>query len=143
MVRRIASQVHKQAGRLLQANYIREEPAWYRAVLDHPPLPLPPRAPPARPHDDTPRTTPVASSKHMRPRSPRPLPIYYVEDDVRRQFFRDHPFEAYRERSLVESGAVEDEHSIRGEAWTRLRQRGATPCSETYVSILEFAFSLF
>jgi small subunit ribosomal protein S23 len=125
MVRRVATQVHKQAARLLQSNYIRDQPAWFQAVLDHPPLPLPPRAPPSRPHDDAPRTTP-AGSKYARPRAPRPLPVCYVEDDVRRQFFRDHPFEAYRARSLVE-----DEHPVRGKEWTRLRQRGWTPDPET------------
>jgi small subunit ribosomal protein S23 len=142
MVRRVATQVHKQAARLIESRYIREEPAWYQAVLDHPPLPLPPRAPPARPHGDTPQALPTGP-KHTRPRTPRTPPIYYIEDDVRRQFFRDHPFEAYRPRSIVESGAVEEENPISGPAWTRLRQRGRTPCSETYVPDLSQSFFEF
>jgi small subunit ribosomal protein S23 len=137
MVRRVANQVHKQTARLLETGWAMHEPVWYQAVLDHPPLPLPPRAPPARSANDLPSKAAFgAQPKHMRPRSPRPLPIYYIEDDVRRQFFRDHPFEAYRARSLVEGGEVEEEHTVRGKEWTRLRQRGTTPCSETSVALV-------
>ena len=134
MVRRIATQVHKQASRLLLQQYIKKEPAWFQAVLDHPPLPLPPRAPAVREDHDLPphetleaRTKP---SRHMRPPSRHPLPIRYVEDDVRRQFFKDHPFEAFRPRTLVEEGEIEQEHSVNGIQWTRLRQRGRNPSSE-------------
>ncbi|KAI0095119.1 mitochondrial ribosomal protein S25-domain-containing protein [Irpex rosettiformis] len=143
MVRRIASQVHKQASRLLVQNVIKREPAWFQAVLDHPPLPLPPREPPARqdydllPQDQLAART--APAKHMRPAPRRPLPIHYLEDDVRTQFFKDHPFEAYRPRSLVEDGEVEGESSIRGENWTRLRQRGRNPSPE---DAIRFAVNL-
>lgn len=138
MVRRIATQVHKQASRLLLQKYIKREPAWFQAVLDHPPLPLPPREPPPREDYDLPpkdrleaRTAP---SRHMRPASRQPLSIHYVEDDVRRQFFKDHPFEAFRPRELLEGGELESEHPITGAKWTRLRQRGRNPSSEEYVS---------
>lgn len=137
MVRRIATQVHKQASRLLLQKYIKREPAWFQAVLDHPPLPLPPKEPPQRQdYDLQPKDTlaaRTAPSRHMRPPSRRPLPIHYIEDDVRRQFFKDHPFEAFRPRELIEGGEVEAEHLIRGENWTRLRQRGRNPSSEEYV----------
>ena len=39
--KRIANQVHRQASRLLREGYIQREPAWFRAVLDNPPLPPP------------------------------------------------------------------------------------------------------
>ena len=64
---------------------------------------------------------------------PRAMPIEYAADRVRRQFFRDHPFEAFRSGTLVESGLIEDEHPIRGVAWTRLSQRGRNPRPEEYV----------
>lgn len=130
--KRIANQVHKQASRLLREGYIQREPAWFRAVLDNPPLPLPARSPPLRTHFDTPSAatalTPDADSK-----TAKPLPIKYVEDEVRRQFFRDHPFEAFRHTSLVEGAAVESEHPIRGVDWRRLRQRGRNPSPEDAV----------
>ena len=131
--KRIANQVHKQASRLLREGYIQREPAWYRAVLDNPPLPLPAREPPSRTPFDTPLNAPLtrpATSKKI-----QPLDIHYVEDEVRRQFFRDHPFEAFRQTTLVEAATVESEHPIRGEKWTRLRQRGRNPSPEEYVSL--------
>ena len=135
MVRRIASQVHKQVARLMRADYIKREPAWFKAVLEHPPIPLPPREPPARTeYDLPPETRAQSTTKKSRPAKPRPLPVYYIEDDVRRQFFRDHPFEAFRPVTLVEGAAVEDPHPIRDAEWIRLRQRGRNPTPEEYVS---------
>jgi small subunit ribosomal protein S23 len=131
MVRRIASQVHKQASRLTRAGFLKTPPVWYEAVLEHPPLPLPPREPPARTsYDSTPQKQAFALKETP---GPRVLPVKYIEDDIRRQFFRDHPFEAFRARSITEAGAVEDEHPIRGLQWTRLNQRGRNPSPEEYV----------
>jgi small subunit ribosomal protein S23 len=127
--RRIPSQVHQQTARLLRSNYLKFEPAWYQAVLDHPPLPLPPRAPAPRTAYDKDRTKNPDGRHEV-----KPVGIYYTEDRLRRQFFKDHPFEAYRPRTLVEGGRVEEEHPIRGTAWTRLRQRGRNPRPEECVS---------
>ncbi|KAF9053351.1 mitochondrial ribosomal protein S25-domain-containing protein [Panaeolus papilionaceus] len=137
MVRRIASQVHQQVARLMRGNYIKNEPVWYQAVLDNPPITLPPRAPPARTEYDQ---KPATSSSKLRPHSARPLPVYYVEDDLRRQFFRDHPFEAFRPSSLVENDAVHHETRVSGKEWTRLRQRGRNPTPE---DAIKFALNLY
>ena len=145
MVRRVPTQVHKQVARLAQTGYIQREPLWYRAVLEHPPLPLPARAPAnrfpseferhAKPYD-LPQTIEGASSHLKKPKKVRAEQIVYLEDQVRRQFFRDHPFEAFRERSLVEEDRIEDEHPINGAEWTRLSQRTRNPNSEEYASIV-------
>jgi len=144
MVRRIASQVHKQVARLMRADYIQTEPAWFKAVLEHPPLPLPPKAPPARTEYDLlpseSSTSTFQTIPKLRAQKPRPLPIRYVEDDVRRQFFRDHPFEAFRPITLVEGARIEDVHPVRGVAWTRLRQRGRNPSPE---DAIRFAVNLY
>jgi small subunit ribosomal protein S23 len=139
MVRRIASQVHKQASRLTRAGFLKNPPVWYEAVLEHPPLPLPPREPPSRTSYDTsssPRSKQAFASTATatkKTQGSRPLSITYVEDDIRRQFFRDHPFEAFRPRTLTEAGAIENEHPISGLKWTRLNQRGRNPSPEEYV----------
>ena len=112
----------------MRADYIKQEPAWYQAVLNHPPLPLPPKAPPPRTEYDQLPKKPTTGK--MRPHATKALPIYYVEDDLRRQFFRDHPFEAFRPTTLVEGASIKDEHPIRGKEWTRLRQRGRNPTPE-------------
>ena len=134
MVRRFANQVHKQVSRLMLTRYIEREPKWFQAVLDNPPLPLPPRAPPPRTDYDLPPSKQSAARsrppKHGKPLNPKALPIAYLEDELRRQFFKDHPFEAYRSKSLLEDGEIEPEHPISGEKWTRLRQRGRNPSPE-------------
>lgn len=141
MVRRVASQVHKQVSRLAQSNYLRKKPVWYDAVLEHPPIPLPPRGTPTR----TPYDLPGPSANHRVPHKPAKAHtprIVYLEDDIRRQFFRDHPFEAFRERTLVESGVLDDVHAVRDEQWTRLRQRGRNPVPEECVTTLQLDSSL-
>jgi small subunit ribosomal protein S23 len=135
MVRRIASQVHQQVSRLMRGDYIKQQPAWFQAVLDYPPLPLPPKAPPSRTAYDLPYQQPPSAK--LRPNDPRPLLVYYIEDDIRRQFFRDHPFEAFRPITLIEGGGIEDPHPIQGATWTRLRQRGRNPSPEEYVWLLD------
>lgn len=135
MPRRFAAQVHKTAGRLLQAKHIREAPAWYDVVLQHPPIPLPPRAPSNRVSYDIVTTASKETPRRMGAPNVKPLPIYYLEDEIRRQFFRDHPFEAFRPRSLSEKGEIDDEHPIRGLDWTRLRDRGLNPTPEECVTL--------
>jgi small subunit ribosomal protein S23 len=124
MVRRLALQVHKTVSRLKEAKLI-PEPTWFQAVLQHPPLPIPPRGPPPRTKYDTPATEIRKSA--LRPRS---LPIVYLEDKVRRRFFADHPFEALRARSLTEVEGISPPHPIQGKAWTRLAQHGSNPMPE-------------
>jgi small subunit ribosomal protein S23 len=41
--------------------------------------------------------------KHLRTRPPRPQAIVYPEDRLRRQFYKDHPFELSRPKVLVEN----------------------------------------
>ena len=122
--RRVASQVHQQLSRLMRGGYIKKEPAWFQAVLDNPPASLPPKSPPSRTKYD------VKPSSTLRQHSVRPLPIYYIEDDIRRQFFKDHPFETFRPTTLVESDRIEARHSVNGAEWKRLRQRGRNPSPE-------------
>ncbi|KAF9527760.1 mitochondrial ribosomal protein S25-domain-containing protein [Crepidotus variabilis] len=135
MVRRVASQVHQQVSRLMRANYIQKEPAWFNAVLDNPPLNLPPKSPPPRTAYDV-----KPPKSKLKAHSTRPLPIYYLEDDIRRQFFKDHPFEAFRPTTLVESDKIENAHPVTGDKWTRLRQRGRNPTSDDAV---KFCLNLY
>ncbi|KAJ7492377.1 mitochondrial ribosomal protein S25-domain-containing protein [Mycena latifolia] len=135
MGRRIANQVHHQVSRLMRGNIITHQPKWYQPVLDFPPLPLPPKAPSLRTSYDL-KMKPVGE-KLRRPKN-RPLPIYYIEDDIRRQFYSDHPFEAFRPDTLVEKGDIQL-HEVHGEGWTRLRQRGRNPNAE---DAIQFALNL-
>ncbi|KIY61199.1 hypothetical protein CYLTODRAFT_405681 [Cylindrobasidium torrendii FP15055 ss-10] len=142
MVRRIANQVHLQLGRLVQNGVYRERP-WQRAVQLHPPIPLPPKAPSVRTDFDREQQRSSlfgakVETKLQKPKN-RPARVVYVEDEVRRQFFRDHPFEAFRPTTLTEQGEIEAEHAISGKEWTRLRQRGRNPTPE---DAIRYAVSL-
>jgi len=120
----------------MRGNFIQQEPRWFKAVLENPPLSLPAKAPPPRTAYDQ----KAPSSTKLRSHSTRPLPIYYLEDDIRRQFFLDHPFETFRPTSLVENERIDDPHPITGPDWVRLRQRGRNPQPEDAVL---FALNLY
>jgi hypothetical protein len=47
-----------------------------------------------------------AGRRLLEPKNPRPREIVFPEDEVRRLFFLDHPFEAYRAVTLVEGEKV-------------------------------------
>jgi small subunit ribosomal protein S23 len=55
-----------------------------------------------------------------------------MEDKIRRQFFADFPFEAFRPTSLIEmTRSGEPDPTIpEGEEWQTLEQRGAYPTVE-------------
>lgn len=63
-------------------------------------------------------------------RKGRPLKVAYEEDRVRRQFFKDFPFEALRPVSMVEGGEIDVREKVGGEEWTSLEQRGLYPTVE-------------
>ncbi|KAL7423114.1 mitochondrial ribosomal small subunit component [Cryptotrichosporon argae] len=148
MVRKLASQVPAQVSRLLQANLI-SPPTWYHAALAHPPPSLParqvvarsrpaasadasafPDLPPSHLTSARAGTTRRHRVRAMREPKPRVAGVVYDADVVRRQFFRDFPFEAFRPVSLVETREVAREHAAHGAEWTALEQRGAYPTVE-------------
>ena len=118
MPRRIPIQVTQTVSRLLEGGYIKTPPAWYQTTLRHPPALVPPRQTRERPDSDLPRSLQsetrhdlasrerprMNSRKKLRSQLPplRPQPIVYDSDRIRRQFFRDHPWEAKRVATLVE-----------------------------------------
>lgn len=103
-------------------------PAFYPAVLKHPPLPVPPRTPSARTSDDLPvrvvrqrqvqhereerepELHPRRTQRYYKNRLPtlKPRPIEYLEDRVRQQFFKDHPWEGFEPRHLVEKEKLDE-----------------------------------
>ncbi|KAG9018271.1 mitochondrial ribosomal small subunit component [Tulasnella sp. 427] len=143
MPRRFASQVHVTVSRLLRSRFIEQPPAWFDAVMQYPPIPTPARAPPKRSLFDAKERTSQqkkSAAKHGTWHRPEAQDITYLEDRVRRQFFKDHPFEAFRARTLVESGVeLEENQGVSGKNWTRLEQRTQNPSPEDAV---RFAINL-
>ncbi|KAM0756552.1 hypothetical protein T439DRAFT_321257, partial [Meredithblackwellia eburnea MCA 4105] len=88
------------------------------------------------------------SARRKMPRPPnsrnaKPLPIVFPEDQIRLQFFRDHPFEAYRPVELAEGESIQEEREPRGKDWTRLEQRTRYPVAEEYVVLFFFDENTF
>ncbi|KAL0255638.1 hypothetical protein I308_100443 [Cryptococcus tetragattii IND107] len=154
-MRKIPSQVPSAVSRLLQGQVISTPPTWFQPVLSHPPPQLPPYQVKSRPRASDPGikssdfidTVPIRAGELERrdklrgykQRKGRPLEIAYEEDRVRRQFFKDFPFEALRPVSMVEGREIDVRRKVLGEAWVRLEQRGLYPTVE---DCIEFVINL-
>lgn len=66
----------------------------------------------------------------------QPVEIKYEEDQLRTEFFRDHPWELARPRLLLESSGKDFEHHD----WSRIQQPGKRLDGERYI-FLSLAFS--
>ncbi|WFD18405.1 mitochondrial ribosomal small subunit component [Malassezia caprae] len=158
MPRRIPNQVTQTVSRLLQGGYMKAPPAWYEATLRHPPLVPPPHHTRQRPDEDLPRSqqssamrqpheraaaiggrSKLNSRKKIRSQMPplRPQPIVYEADRIRRQFFRDHPWETARPQTLAEMDYTldhGDEPEIPAGTWPELSMWSRmNPSVEKYV----------
>ncbi|KAG0139334.1 hypothetical protein CROQUDRAFT_54857 [Cronartium quercuum f. sp. fusiforme G11] len=168
MPRHHAVLVHNQLSSILKSGLLKAPPPAYSALLNYPPAPTPLRQRTQRPKFDLPvslrsGSTPDSSSSRYRKvvRTCKPLPIVYAEHDrLRKAFYRDHPFEAYRPVSLVEvaddlsartlaepvrriqaDGTLAGPSDLVGpEHWTELRQRTLVPSAEDCVN---FAYALY
>jgi hypothetical protein len=72
MGRKVATQVHHAATRLIQGKLLSQPPLWYDAVARYPPLPLPPRQAVKRSAFDLPQRT-QTTSRQVRPRIASPF----------------------------------------------------------------------
>ncbi|KZO92751.1 hypothetical protein CALVIDRAFT_540633 [Calocera viscosa TUFC12733] len=119
------AQVHKTISRMMRTSKW-QPPIWYPVMLAYPPTLPPPlklQNEKRRAYDLPPNVRPSQLLDK------RPVNIVYPEDRLRKQFFKDHPFEAFRARSIVESAEVQPQ-GIAGEMWERLAQRGRNPSPE-------------
>ncbi|WVO18568.1 hypothetical protein L204_106287 [Cryptococcus depauperatus] len=149
-MRRIPSQVPTTVGRLLQGDVIKSPPTWYTPVLAHPPPQLPPYSVKhrARPHELPPNAFSDSAAipegelerrdklRGWKQRKGRPERIVYEEDRIRRQFFKDFPFEALRPISMIEGSQVDTSKKISGQEWTKLEQRGGYPTVEDTIDFI-------
>ncbi|GAA5922773.1 mitochondrial 37S ribosomal protein mS23 RSM25 [Sporobolomyces koalae] len=74
--------------------------------------------------------------KPFNPKHARPEPIVFPEDKIRTKFYRDHPFEAYRPISLVESDRIQSVSGPEGKDWTALSQRTLNPTPEDCIAFI-------
>lgn len=125
MPRKIPTQVDQSLSRALKGGYLKYAPVSYPTLLAYPPTSLPPRAPFTHVPGDIPSSTSKTSlddlsedirrnrsnsAKKSRSQMPKlfPQPIVYLADRVRERFYQDHPWEAFRPRTLVEGASVQE-----------------------------------
>ena len=135
-MRRIAVQIPDSVGRLIKSGHISTPPTWYSPVLANPPPQISPLRQKIRNRITAEGIPATSLSSTFKPRGGmkaskmRVQEIKYREDDVRRRFFTDFPFEAMRPISMVEMRNVEEQSEIVGAEWTSLGQRGRYPTVE-------------
>ncbi|WVW84703.1 hypothetical protein I302_106737 [Kwoniella bestiolae CBS 10118] len=151
-MRRIPSQVPQAVSRLLQGNVLSQPPTWYIPVLSNPPPQLPPRqvVQRNRPSSASPAHRSTGDMSYIpagelerrdrlrkyKSRKQKPERIVYLEDKIRRQFFKDFPFEALRPVSLVEGREIDESKKVEGGEWVKLEQRGEYPTVEDTISFV-------
>lgn len=122
MPRRIATQVSQLISRQLRGGLLKSSPVAFQTLVNHPPTPLPSRAPVQRSAFDMPSSQGLSwnfedeldgNSKKFRKekrKGPKlgPQPIVYLEDRVRERFYNDHPWETLNPKMLVEGQNIVD-----------------------------------
>ncbi|ODQ54819.1 hypothetical protein SAICODRAFT_69995 [Saitoella complicata NRRL Y-17804] len=100
-----ALRVHQKASDLLAGKQLKIEPAWYRPILHRPP----------------------STNIVMQKRNPRK--IDYPEDNLRAEFYKEHPWELARPRVITENdGRDYDKYD-----WSMLEQPGKPLDGESVV----------
>ncbi|GAD93216.1 mitochondrial 37S ribosomal protein RSM25 [Paecilomyces variotii No. 5] len=119
-------------------------PQWVDVVGDIPPAQVLVRNQPLQhqlvrqrvktlPGSSKPQVVFEAQEKRVKPKKPSrmfsPLEVKYEEDQLRKEFFRDHPWELARPRVLIESSGKDFERYD----WSRLQQPGKRLDGESVV----------
>lgn len=126
------------------AGKLRQVPKWLDIMHDVPPAEVLVRNRPQQhqlvrqrlktvPGASRPQAVFEVQEKRIKPKKAsrmfQPVEIKYEEDQLRKEFFRDHPWELARPRVLVEKSGKDFERYN----WSRLQQRGKHLDGERYV----------
>ena len=90
-------QVHRTASQLFAAERIKSTPPWHEVIGTIPPAQALVRSQPLQHHEQKRKGKVRKASKLFQPQS-----IRYEEDNLRREFFGDHPWELARPRTVLE-----------------------------------------
>ena len=116
------STVQKHATALLQAQRLTHPPSWYKAISQNPPPQKLVRQPLQRTHKPGKRSSRLFT----------PVQVSYEEDELRWEYFNDHPWELARPRMVLENDgrdrerwdwSVELDISINAPKSNSMRQR--------------------
>ena len=108
--------VHQTASTLLAAERITTTPPWYNIIGRIPPSEALVRTQPLQ-HQEAPRTRRLKTKKPSK--LFQPTQVVYEEDELRKQFFADHPWELARPRIVLEN----DGKDAQSCDWSQMAQR--------------------
>lgn len=112
------AELTKHVSRLLKGKLLKKPPTWFAAVNAVPPGPSIIRSQNPevnitgqsaaeqqfiQANRPTVHTSVRHKQKNLKTKAPKPRSIVYPEDRLRRQFYKDHPFELQRPKLLVET----------------------------------------
>ncbi|CAI2169423.1 18743_t:CDS:2 [Funneliformis geosporum] len=136
MHRASPTQLHKHVSQLLTGGIIKTLPVWYSAMNKFPPGQSLLRSPlQFREKDLSRKKLPnkkAPSPKHLKTKIPRPQKIRYMEDSLRREFYREHPYELLRPQIMMEKNdGIMEGH---GELLSKLK----FPCRVTGEDVIRY-----
>lgn len=105
--------VHQAASQLLATGRLDRTPSWYSVVGSIPPAQTLVRTQPLRHQERIRRSKTKKASKLFQPQS-----IVYEEDALRREFYKDHPWELARPRVVLENDGRDAER----DDWSHMSQ---------------------
>ena len=133
----MAQYLPQKTSKLLKAGALKTPPAYYQALLSHPPPASITRAPASRSETDLPerwssghQARTQHEAKVRRKHKLKPLPIEWRQEDyIRQQFLKEHPWEKVRAGSITELGAIGQgwKGEKQGKEWTKLKERSRNP----------------
>ncbi|KAH8685534.1 mitochondrial ribosomal protein S25 [Tricladium varicosporioides] len=121
------ARVYQTAAALLECGSIQQPPVWFKTIGSIPPSEILTRTQPPIHRDRNSR--PISSKRRKPSKMFKPLPIEYEEDQLRHEFYRDHPWELARPRIVLENDGKDGQKCN----WAQIQQHGRQLNGESVV----------
>ncbi|KAH8596454.1 mitochondrial ribosomal protein S25 [Bisporella sp. PMI_857] len=118
------ARVYQTVSLLLESGSITRAPSWYKTIGSIPPAEILTRTQPVQHRQTTRKSKTRKPSKLFLPQN-----IEYEEDILRREFYRDHPWELARPRIVLEDDGKDGQRCD----WSKLEQPGRQLSGESVV----------
>ncbi|KAI9815023.1 MAG: mitochondrial ribosomal small subunit component [Pycnora praestabilis] len=116
--------VHQHASQQMKTGRIQSAPSWFNIIENVPPAQILVRTQPVQ-HQEQVRHTKTKKPSRMF----QPQRLAYQEDSLRKEFFKDHPWELARPRVILENDGKDGQRND----WSKLRQLGRRVDGESVI----------
>ncbi|RFU36100.1 hypothetical protein B7463_g163, partial [Scytalidium lignicola] len=118
------ARIYQTASLLLESQSISQPPPWYTTIGLIPPSEILTRPQPVQHRELNPKMRTKKPSKMFKPQ-----PIVYEEDRLRKEFYKDHPWELARPRVVLEQDGKDGQRCD----WSKIRQKQRPLTGESVV----------